>query len=96
MGVAAEGLATATPFDLSSLLCQGFRTASARPAMIATTRSATGSIRRRGRPSGTGSNSTLTRAADYPASGTIRPSSSIVAWRRKRFSSAPGTWSRAW
>ena len=31
-----------------------------------------------------------------PASGTTRPSASIVAWRRSRLSSAPGTWSRAW
>lgn len=32
-----------------------------------------------------------------PASGTTRPSASRVAWRRRAaFSSAPGTWSRAW
>ena len=36
------------------------------------------------------------RPTDQPASGTIRPSASMVAWRRARLSSAPGTWSRAW
>ena len=44
---------------------------------IAMTTMTSGSVRRRGRPSGTGSNSTLTRAAVYPASGTIRPSASM-------------------
>ena len=39
----------------------------------------------------------LRRAPTHPASGTTRPSASIVAWRRRSaLSSAPGTWSRAW
>ena len=85
----------------------GLSTAAPSASATTTTPTTIGSTRRRLGRSGTGSKSMLTgspgdtsgrtprMSRDQPASGTIRPSASIVACRRRRLSSAPGTWSRA-
>ena len=105
----ADGLAAArTPDGTGATaawrVSHGLTTAAPSASATTTTPTTIGSTRRRLGRSGTGSKSMLTGSPgdttgrappDQPASGTIRPSASIVACRRRRLSSAPGTWSRA-
>ena len=99
---AGRGLATATVVSPSHGLMTATTSASTTPR--APRRIGSGRRLRPGGRRATGSKSTEVRRSSaviatpgrQPASGTIRPSASIVAWRRSRLSSAPGTWSRAW